>query len=52
MEAGLIRRYKGKYSLNLLGHVVYDSHATIGKALAYYWKLKAIESVKMSSRAF
>jgi hypothetical protein len=30
---------------------VYDSHLTIGKALAYYWKLKAIESIEMSSGA-
>ena len=49
LNAGLIKRHKGKYSLTLLGKVVYDSHMTIGKALAYYWKLKAIESIEMSS---
>jgi predicted transcriptional regulator len=49
MYAGLIKRYKGKYSLTLLGKVVYDSQLTIGKALAYYWKLKVIESVETSS---
>ena len=49
VNAGLIKRNKGKYFLTLLGRVVYDSHMAIGKALAYYWKLKAIESLDMSS---
>jgi hypothetical protein len=47
-DAGLIKRHKGKYSLTLLGRVVYDSQMTIGKTLAYYWKLKAIESIETS----
>jgi hypothetical protein len=51
LNAGLIKRHKGKYSLTLLGKVVYDSHMTIGKTLAYYWKLKAIESIELSSAA-
>jgi hypothetical protein len=49
MAAGLIRRYNGKYSLTLIGKIVYDAHLNIGKALSYYWKLKAIESIEMSS---
>jgi hypothetical protein len=49
MDAGLIKRHKGKYSLTLLGKVVYDSQMTIGKALAYYWKLKALESIELSA---
>lgn len=48
MDAGLIKRHKGKYSLTLLGKVVYDSQMTVGKALQDYWKLKAIESIEMS----
>lgn len=48
-NAGLIKRHKGKYSLTLLGKVFYDSQMTIGKALKYYWQLKAIESIEMSS---
>jgi predicted transcriptional regulator len=48
-DAGLIKRHKGKYSLTMLGHVVYDSQLIIGKTLAYYWKIKAIESIKTSS---
>ena len=49
VDSGLIRRHRGKYSLTLLGKVVYDSQMIIGKTLAYYWKLKAIESIGMSS---
>jgi chromosome condensin MukBEF MukE localization factor len=48
-NAGLIRRDKGKYYLTLLGRVVYESQMMIGKTLSYYWKLKAIESVEMST---
>ena len=49
LSVGLIRRDKGKYSLTLLGKVVYDTQMTIGKALTYHWKLKAIESIEMSA---
>jgi hypothetical protein len=50
-DAGLVKRHKGKYSLTMLGHVVYDSQMIIGKTLAYYWKLKVIESVEMSTHS-
>ena len=50
-DTGLIKKHKGRYSLTMLGKVVYQSQMIIGKALAYYWKLKAIESVEMSSAA-
>jgi predicted transcriptional regulator len=49
LDAGLIKRQKGKYSLTLLGKVVYSSHMTIGRALTYYWKLKSIESIQTST---
>ena len=49
LAAGLIKRQKGKYSLTLLGEVVYNSHMTIGRALTYYWKLKSIESIQTST---
>jgi hypothetical protein len=49
LNAGLIKRHKGKYFLTLLGHVVYDSQMIIGKALFYYWKLKALESIEIAS---
>lgn len=49
LDAGLIKRQKGKYSLTLLGKVVYSSRMTIGRALTYYWKLKSIESIQTST---
>lgn len=49
MNAGLIRRDNGKYSLTLVGKIAYDALLEIGKALSYYWKLKAIESIEVSS---
>jgi predicted transcriptional regulator len=49
MEAGLIRRHKGRYSLTMLGRVVYHSQMIVAKTLAYYWKLKAIESIEIES---
>ena len=48
IDAGLIKRYKGKYSLTLLGKVVYDSQMIISKALTYYWRLRTIDSIKIS----
>jgi hypothetical protein len=48
-DAGLIKRHKGKYFLTLLGKVVYELQMIIGKTLAYYWKLKAIESIETST---
>ena len=49
MDSGLIKRHKGKYSLTLLGKIVYDTNMTINQALNYYWKLKAIESIHTPS---
>jgi hypothetical protein len=31
-----------------LGKIVYEAHVTIGKALNYYWKLQALESIQTS----
>jgi hypothetical protein len=49
LDAGLVKRHKGKYSLTMLGKVVYQLQTIIGKTLAYYWKLKAIESLETST---
>jgi hypothetical protein len=48
MDAGLIKRCNSRYSLTTLGKIVYDAHMIIGKALSYYSRLKAIESIEMS----
>lgn len=47
-ETGLIRKQNGRYSLTLLGHMIYDIHITTCKVLSYHWKLKAIDSIQMS----
>jgi predicted transcriptional regulator len=50
-KAGLISRKNGKYFLTLVGRIVYDSQMIIGKALNYYWKLQALDSIQISSTA-
>jgi hypothetical protein len=40
---------QGQYCLTALGKVVYNAHTVIGKALSYYWKMKAIESIQSSA---
>jgi hypothetical protein len=47
----LVRRKNGKYVLTLVGRIVYDSQLVIGKALNYYWKLQALDSIQTSSTA-
>jgi hypothetical protein len=49
VDAGLIKRLKGRYLLTMLGKVVYQSQMIIGKTLFYYWKLKALESIEIAS---
>ena len=48
-SAGLIKKKQGRYCLTALGKVVYNAHTIIGKALSYYWKMKAIESIQSSA---
>jgi predicted transcriptional regulator len=48
-NAGLIKKHKGKYSLTSLGRIVYSTQLIIGQALTYYWKLKALEEIEMST---
>lgn len=48
-KVDLIKKSKGRYSLTVLGKIVYDAHLNIGRALNNYWKLKALESIRTSS---
>jgi predicted transcriptional regulator len=48
-KAELIRRKNGRYLLTLMGKIVYEAQMTVGKALNYYWKLHALESIQQSS---
>jgi hypothetical protein len=49
IAAGLIKKKQGQYCLTALGKVVYDAYTVMGKALSYYWKMKAIESIQSSA---
>ena len=48
-NAGLIKRKQGKYSLTTFGKVVYNSEKAIENAFNMYWKLRAIDSIGISS---
>jgi hypothetical protein len=47
-RTGLVKRRKGRYSMTLLGKIVYSSQSRIDTALSNYWKLKAIDSLETS----
>ena|SRR2546428_7656980 len=49
INAGLMIRQNGSYFLTSFGKVVYEAHVLIGQAIENYWKLKAIDSIKMLS---
>ena len=48
-KAGLVKRKKGKHSLTAFGKVIYDAQTIIEKAVINYWRLKAIDSLEVSS---
>ena len=54
VQAGLVKRQKGRYLLTAFGKVIYSAQmnleAKIENALDNYWKLKAIDSLEMPSR--
>jgi hypothetical protein len=46
VKANLVNRRQGKYFLTSLGKIVYDTQTTLRKAIADYWKLKAIDELE------
>jgi hypothetical protein len=48
IDAGLIKKHKGKYSLTALGEILYECHCLAEKAIKDKWKLKAIDIVESS----
>jgi hypothetical protein len=48
IKVGLIRRENGKYSLTSLGKIVYNAESIIEGALHYYWKLKALDTLRVN----
>lgn len=47
LKAGLVKREQGDYSLTAFGIIVYHIQEIIGKALNQYYKLKAIDSIRV-----
>ncbi len=48
LQAGLIQRTKGSFSLTCLGAVVNHAQTIIEAGVNNYWKLKAIDSIQSS----
>ena len=48
LQAGLIQRSKGSFSLTSLGIIVYHAQLVIEAGVNNYWKLKAIDSIESS----
>jgi hypothetical protein len=44
----LVNRTSGKYFPTSLGKIVYETQTIIGKAVADYWKLKAVDGLENS----
>ena len=51
VEAGLIRRQKGRYELSSFGKVIFSLNKIADKASRTYWKFDAIDKIKMSDRS-
>jgi hypothetical protein len=49
INAGLVTRKNGDYFVTSFGKIVYEAQLMIGKAVESYWKLKALDSFKLSS---
>lgn len=48
INAGIVKRERGKYSLTTFGKVLHHAQEIIGKAFNEYWQLKAIDSIRAS----
>jgi hypothetical protein len=51
VNAGLVTKKNGNYFVTSFGKIVYHVQLMIGKAVENYWKLKALDSFKLSSSA-
>jgi hypothetical protein len=48
MNAGVVQRNKGRFSLTCLGAVVNHAQSVIEAGVSNFWKLKAIDSIQSS----
>ncbi|MFZ1877241.1 MAG: hypothetical protein WAU25_09445 [Nitrososphaeraceae archaeon] len=51
VEAGLIRRHKGKYKISSFGKVVLNLQRVAERTSQIHWKLEAIDNIKMSGKS-
>ena len=49
IRSGIVKRKNKKYFLTAFGKIVYDGHVTIKKAAENDYKLRAIDSMNLSS---
>jgi predicted transcriptional regulator len=50
MKSGLVRRFKGRFSLTNFGTVVYHAALIMEAGVNSYWKLKAVDSIEDSGQ--
>jgi hypothetical protein len=50
VRTSIVTRRSGEYFLTALGKIVYETQTIIGKAVADYWKLTAIEGLENSDQ--
>ena len=51
VSSGLIRRQRGKYRLSSFGKVIYSLQKIAERTASNYWKLEAIDSLRMSDNS-
>jgi len=50
LKVDLVVRRNRKYFLTSLGKIVYDAQKIIGNAVGDYWKLKAVDTLKITDQ--
>ena len=48
IKNGLVKRSNGRLSLTAFGKIIYQAHLTMGQAIEFYWKLKAVDSLEIT----
>jgi hypothetical protein len=49
-KQGLVARKNGKYYLTTMGKIIYELQKVIGTAVNDYWKLRAIDSLRIQDQ--
>ena len=49
-KQGLLARKNGKYYLTTMGKIIYELQNVVGIAVNDYWKLKAIDSLRIQDQ--